>query len=135
MTLDPERVRQLRDSGNDGVILTLYMDISNEEYVAAGEPGDLVLAVESGYAKTLLDIVFALKHDGRIEELTDDAANAVMWLAQLGTDRQALLAPAMEALHDVKSRSGAAADPMAGYMERAAASEQAARERREAADN
>lgn len=133
MTLDQERIRRVRDDGNHGVIVVLYLDIDDDEYVAAGEPGDLVVTASSALSKILLRMLLEAKAAGDVEELRDDAARAVMALAQSGTDRQAFMAPLMEALFEGKVYSRDV-DPMAGYVERAAAAEQAARERRETAD-
>lgn len=104
MTLDQDRIHELRNSGNDGVIAVLYLDIDKDAYVAAGEPGDMVLTADAEVSKKLLRILVEERSAGYVEELLDDAASAVIWFAQAGTDRQAFMASMMEALHDDKDR-------------------------------
>lgn len=135
LIVDPDRLEAIRE-GRRGTILVAYLDISSEAYVAAGEPGDYIVGLGRGGSAMLYGVLTSLLRDGGAVRVEDEAARGIHQFLSAGIDRQAFMAPLMEALSMDTGGGGRVtpSDPMAGYMERAAAAEMAARERREGAD-
>lgn len=117
--VDPARVEAVRE-GRSGVVVVAYLDISSENYVAAGEPGDLVLGMSRGASAMLWGMLTSLLRDGAVVRLEDEAERGVLQFLAAGVDRQAFMAPLMEALAN-DTGGGVrvnADDPMQGFMER-----------------
>jgi hypothetical protein len=111
-TANDAGLREVRE-GERGMAIALYLDISNEQYIAFGEPGTIVAALDSSASRMVMAAV--LDQGIRFD---DDAARAISMLLTAGIDRQAFLADMLEVVA-MQSRMGN--DPMAGYAERVAA--------------
>ena len=117
------------------VVVVAYLDLTEDEYVAAGEPGDQIVALEPGLSRSIFGWILDGQRTGQVQEITDEAARGLHFFLNASLDRQAFMAPLMEALAtDTYLGLGGPQDPLHGYMERVAAieDEDEAEKRREA---